>query len=105
MFRYTLALVLCGLWATAVLAAEPAPHQGKVVGVGDGTIMIVDMTDGDTESIVVPKDCTITLDGQPAKLHAIQVGFTVEILADQVQDSLVAKTIRASSKLSPRLPL
>ena len=103
MFRYIFALALCGLLATAVLAVEPAKHQGKVVGVGDGTIMIVDMNDGETESIQVPDDCKITLDGQPAKLNAIQVGFTAEILAEQVKDALVAKTIRASSRLNPRI--
>jgi hypothetical protein len=104
MFRYTVLLAFVGLLATAVLAVEPAQHQGKVVGVGDGSIMIVDRNDGETETIQVPAACQITVDGEPGKLSAIQVGFTVEITAEQVENSLVAKTIRASSKLSPRWP-
>lgn len=102
MFRTLLTLALVGFFAASVLAVEPVKHQGKVVGVGDGTIMIVDMLDGETETFKVASDCKIVIDGKPGQLLSIQIGFTAEILAERAKDESIAKMIRASSKLSPK---
>ena len=102
MFRTLLTLAFVGLFATSVLALEPVKHQGKVVGVGDGTIMIVDMLDGETETFKVASDCMVVVDGKKSLLNSIQIGFTAEIVSERGKDTLIAKTIRASSKLSPK---
>ena len=83
----------------------PSTHQGKVNGIGKSEIMVTDLKDGEIETFKVSSETKITLDGQPAKLVDIQVGFLVEIAADMGQDGkLTAKSISASSKLPPSAP-
>jgi hypothetical protein len=95
-------LILTAGLSTLALAA-PSSHQGKVTGVGKGELMVLDMKDGESETFIVNEATKITVDMKPGKLVDIQVGFIAEISAEaNTNGKLIAKTISASSKLSPR---
>jgi hypothetical protein len=101
--RTTVGLVALVAILSSFALAAPSMHQGKVTGVGKAELMMLDMKDGETETFVVNEATRITVDLKPAKLVDIQVGFIAEVSADATNDGkLIAKTIAASSKLSPR---
>lgn len=83
--------------------SAPSSHQGKVNGVGKAEIMVTDSKDGEIETFKVDDSTKITVDGKPARLVDIQVGFVAEITAEMSRDGkLTAKTINASSRLGPK---
>jgi hypothetical protein len=93
-------LVLTALVSLGV--AAPTMHQGKVTGIAKGQLMILDTKDGETETFVVNDSTKVTVDMKPAKLVDIQVGYIAEVTAETNTDGkLIAKSIAASSKLSP----
>ena len=88
---------------TSIAIAAPSVHQGKVTGVSKGEVMVTTTKDSEAVTFAVDDGTKITLDTKPAKLVDLQVGFIVEITAEQNTDGKrIAKMIVASSKISPQ---
>jgi len=110
MFRNHLAFALAFVagalmssFLSAANAAAPSTHQGKVTSVEKETLIIVDKKTGEPRTFAVNGETKILLDAKPAKLIDLQMGFAVDVTAEMTApDTLVAKLINATSKLSPR---
>jgi hypothetical protein len=75
--------------------AEDETHQGKVISVGAGEIVVLDDKDGDNDRFAVSAETKITRNGKPAKLSEVFVGDRAKVIAAQVNGKLVAKSIEA----------
>lgn len=88
---------------TSIAVAAPSMHQGRVTGVSKGELMVTTTPNVEAITFKVDDSTKIMLDNKPATLVNLQVGFTVEITAEQATDGTrTARMIVASSKISPQ---
>jgi hypothetical protein len=97
MWRPILAVAVLAVMTLAVRSALAADeiHEGKVVAVGDGKIMVLDNGDDDNDTFVVTAETKITRNGKPAKLSDVQPGDKAKVTAGSRDGMLMAKEIAA----------
>ena len=71
--------------------------EGKVLSVGEGTLMIMGKTNNDNKAFTVNAETKVMRNGKPGKLSDVQIGDKAKISAAGMDGKLVAKEIVAAS--------
>jgi hypothetical protein len=98
-FSWTIATVIVGALASQAARCAEDIHEGKVLAVSDGTLMLLDDRDDDTDSFTVTADTKVLRNGKPAKLSDIQPGDMAVVTATSVGGTLMAKEIVARTPM------
>ena len=91
-----LAVVVAPLATQTGLGADEI-HEGKVVAVTEGKIMIFDKRDGETDTFIVNAETKISRNGKPAKLSDVHAGDRAKVTATSQGETLIAKEIVAAA--------
>jgi len=93
---YAFVLVAAALVFQRAQAADEM-FEGKVLSVGDGTLMIMGKTNNDNKAFTVNAETKVMRNGKPGKLSDVQIGDKAKISAAEMGGKLVAKEIVAAS--------
>ncbi len=85
---FTLTAGVVGCRSTAA-----STHQGKVVGVGAGTLTMTDTAGANQHTHEVAANAVITCDGNPCGLAVVKAGDTVTVTIDTKNGKPVATKI------------
>jgi len=92
------AVLVPAFWAAPTLTAEDEKlnvHEGKVVRVAEGKLVMTD-TDGKNEhSHFVAKDAKITVDGKDSRLEDLKPGHMIRVTTKKKDDKVLAVVIEA----------
>jgi hypothetical protein len=91
-------LALICLVSTPALAADENTHEGLVVNVGDGKLIMTDKDGKKEHTHSLAKDAKITLDGKVAKLEDLKKGFKVKVTTEGKGATALATKIDADTK-------
>lgn len=94
-FVAALALTLCALAGSSLMAAEGKVHEGTVVSAGAGKITLTIKGDDTKHTHDVEKDAMIQLDKKDVKLEELKEGTSAKVTID---DKSVVTMIMAKSK-------
>jgi hypothetical protein len=78
----------------------PGTHQGKVVGVGAGTLTMTDAAGANQHTHEVAANAIILCDGIPCGLTVVKAGDTVTVTTDTKDGKLVATKIEVKKAVS-----
>jgi hypothetical protein len=95
-FLMALALTM-GAWGCQ---GRPATHEGKVVGVGAGTLTMTDTAGANQHTHEVASNAIITCDGKPCGLNNMKAGDMVTVTTDTKDGKTLATKIDARKALS-----
>lgn len=73
--------------------STPATHQGKVVGVGAGTLTMTDTAGANQHTHEVASNAVITCDGKPCGLNDMKAGDMVTVTIATMNGKTVATKI------------
>lgn len=90
-------IAIVAIAITQVAQAADEVHEGKVISVSEGKIMVFDKRDSDNDTFIVNAQTKIIRNGKPAKLSDIQAGDMAKVTATFEADKLIAKEIVASA--------
>jgi hypothetical protein len=100
----SLVLAIAGLLVCQLTArAADDVFEGKVLSVGDGTLMIMGKTNNDNKAFTVNMETKITRNGKPVKLSDVHIGDKAKVTASGMGGKLIAKEITAASPEGLRL--
>jgi ABC-type Fe3+-hydroxamate transport system substrate-binding protein len=91
-FLVTLALTMGALGCQG----SSATHQGKVVGVGEGSLTMTDSAGTNQHTHEVAANVVITCGGQPCGLADVKVGDTVTVTTDTKDGKTMATKIEVT---------
>ena len=91
-----LAAVVASLAAQVGQGADEV-HEGKVVAVTEGKMMVLDKRDSETDTFIVNAETKISRNGKPAKLSDVQAGDRAKVTATSQGEKLIAKEIVAAA--------
>ena len=74
-------------------STAPGTHQGKVVGVGAGTLTMTDTAGGNQHTHEVAFNVVMTCDGNPCGLNDLKTGDMVTVTTDTKDGKPVATKI------------
>jgi hypothetical protein len=92
---FTLTAGVVGCRSTAA-----STHQGKVVGVGAGTLTMTDMAGANQHTHEVASTAVILCDGKPCGLIDVNAGDLVTVTTDTKAGKTVATKIEAKKAVS-----
>jgi hypothetical protein len=90
-------VIAIALLAVPTLRAADDMFEGKVLSVGDGTLMIMGKTNNDNKAFTVNAETKVMRNGKPGKLADVQIGDKAKISAASTGGKLIAKEIIAAS--------
>ena len=93
---YVFVLVAAALVFQRAHAADDM-FEGKVLSVGEGTLMIMGKTNNDSKAFTVNAETKVTRNGKPGKLSDVQIGDKAKVTASGMDGKLIAKEIVAAS--------
>jgi hypothetical protein len=92
-------VILVAALASPIAWCAEETHEGKVLAVGDGRLMILDLKDDDTDTFVVTAETKISRNGKSVKLSDLQPGDVATVTATSAGGMLMAKEISARTPM------
>lgn len=74
---------------------DAVEHTGKIASIEEGVLMLD--TDATGHTFVMDENTSVTIDGQPADVADLEIGFSATVLAERKGDRMVAMAIDAVS--------
>lgn len=74
--------IAIAVWAAPQVLAAEKTHEGSVVSVAAGKLVMVDKEGKNEHSHVVPATAKVTLDGKSAKLTDLQKGDAIKVTTE-----------------------
>lgn len=94
---FALALVAAASLIVYGVQAADDVFEGKVLSVGEGSLMIMGKTNNDNKAFKVNAETKVMRNGKPAKLADVQIGDKAKVSGSGMGTDLVAKEIIATS--------
>jgi len=95
MFKHALSLVVATLAVTLLMlpaSAAEKTHEGSVVSVSEGKLVMVDKDGKNEHSHVIAVTTKVTIDGKAAKLADLKKGDKIKVTQDEGKVTAVACT-------------